>query len=256
MQMLLMNPRRRRKKGARSHRKARRSARPMSALQRKYFGGGKRRHRRASSRRAPIVIQANPSPRRRRHARRTARRSFRRNPIRMPSGSTLKASLGSITRMATSAAVQGAGAVAADVVMGYALKLMPDTMVAKVGSRYGTDGAVNPAYYGVKLGLATALGIGATMFLPGKMKGYAAKATEGALTVGAYEIFRLMLPANIALGYYSPARVAGSGVPSPAGRMGAYTGRRLAGYGAGSAQSFPAFIARPSDARVGEAPVR
>lgn len=256
--MLLMNPRKRR----RARKAARRARRPMTAKQLKYFG--KRRHRRSARRRssAPVVIHANPIRRRRsrRSAVAVARRRYRRNPIRMPSGSVIRASLGSVTRMATGAAVGGAGAVLADVSMGYLLQALPATLVAKVGTRYGADGAPNLAYYGVKLGMMTALGIAGSRFLPAKMRSYAAKATEGALTVGAYEMLRLMLPANIALGYYSAAPVVTGSAINPTGArrssLGAYTGRRaLAGMGGtyhGSAMNAD----MGTEGRVGEAAVR
>jgi len=124
-------------------------------------------------------------------------------------------------------------------------------MVLRVGSRYGADGSPNFAYYGVKLGGMVALGIAGARFLPGRMKGVAVRATEGALTVGAYEMMRLMLPANIALGYYSNAAISRG---TPVSRnLGAYSGRRLAGLGTSSGSSASG---SGLEARIGENTIR
>lgn len=257
--MLLLNPRRRRRKAASSHRKhKRRSRRRMTAKQLMYFG--KRRHRRSARggsrarrrvrRSRVVVVNANPI-RKRRHRRRGSvarHRRYRRNPISLPSG--MRASLGSIKRVATNAAIGGAGAVLTDIVMGYALKFAPDSLVARVGSRYGANGGPNWSYYAAKVPLAIALGVGGSMFLPGRMKGYAAQAAEGALTVAAYEILRLTLPANITMGYYNSARVVSGGVPQS--RLAAYTNRRLAGMGGGSPAGSLATTPGSRETRVGE----
>lgn len=250
--MLLMNPRRRKRKAKTSHR--RRARRAMTAKQLKYFGP---RRRRSSSRSRAVIVHANPIRRSRRRHAAVARRRFRRNPIRMSAmAGQLRASLPSIMHAGANALAGGAGAVGADIAMGQLLALLPASTVTSIGSRYDATGKPNLAYYGVKLGMTTLLGIAGAHFLPGKMKGYATKAATGALTVGAYEIMRLMLPAGIALGYYSASPVQSGGPVNPTGarntRLGAYTGRRLSGMGA----SFPAGSAMrhvpAKEMRIGE----
>lgn len=216
--MLLLNPRRRRK--ARKAKRSRRSRRPMTAKQLKFFGPRKARR----SRRRTITMHANPAPRRSRRSRRRSlgavTRRFRRNPI---SGTTIRASMGSITRSIGNAAVGAAGAVAVDVAMGQAGRFLP----ASVMARYNAAGGINPMYYVAKGGLALAVGILGAKFLPGKMKGIAAKAAEGSLTVQGYEVLRAMVPASVMLGFYSPARI--TSLPSNGmgrmGRVGAYLPR-------------------------------
>lgn len=266
--MLLMNPRRRRKKGARRA-ASRRRARKMTAKQLMYFGKGRRRSRRSarrSARRSPAVqvFASNPVRRRRRRSMASARRRYRRNPISLRgigSAVQLRASLGTVAKIAKNAAVGGAGAVLADVMMGNLLKVLPAGTIAAIGSRYSTDGNPNLAYYGTKLGLFTVGGILATNFLPARFKGFAAQAVEGAVTVGAYEMLRLMMPANVALGYYTSAQVLpGAGVNPQRRNLGAYvSSRRLAGLASsGSSAAADRFASiRPSkETRVGEGGVQ
>lgn len=258
--MLLLNPRRRKRKSKSARRRHRRGARRMTAKQLKYFGPRKaRRHSKRRARRRTITIQANPISRRsRRRVRRSAsraRRRYRRNPISASLGG-LRASLSSVQRVATNAAVGGAGAVATDLAYGALLRFMPDTLAQKIASRYGADGGVNFMYYAAKMGLAVGLGVAGSQFLPPKLRGYAAKGAEGALTVGAYEIMRLSMPVALSsrMGWYSTGRVAAGGSGIAQNRLSAYVGsRRLSGMGsslpAGSAFSGPV---NRADVRVGE----
>lgn len=256
MEMLLMNPRRRRRK-AKARRAGSRRRRKMSALQLKYFGkrrrsgsSSRRRARRHSSarrgKRSIVIMNANPSRRRsrRRSSVRSLRRRYRRNPI---SSGALRLSLASVLDVAKRAAVGGAGAVLTDIAYAQALSLAPDNVKAAIGSRYSDTGGANFMYYGAKLGLAVAIGVAGAKFLPGSLKRHAAQATEGALTVGAYEIIRLMMPASVALaaytarpsmgrlgrlGYMNPAAVAANPAERTlnARNLSAYTGaRRLSG---------------------------
>lgn len=221
--MLIGNPRRRRK--ARKARSRRRGHRKMTAKQLKYFGP--RRARRAApakrrrSRRSVIVARANPV--RRRSRRSYAGRRFRRNPI---GGAQVRASLGSVMGVAKNAAVGAAGAIAVDAVMAQAARFMPASMSA----RYDAQGNMNWGYYAAKGAIAVGVGVLGAKFLPGSLKRFAARSTEGSFTVMAYEIMRSVIPANM-LGFYSPARTAGT--VGRMGRMGAYLPRPASGGGMG-----------------------
>jgi hypothetical protein len=259
--MLLLNPRRR-KRRASSHRKHHKHHRRhrMTAKQLKYFGPRAHRKHHRKHRRSVVVVHANPHRRhhRRKHhaAHHRHHRRYRRNPIALPGG--MRASLSSIQKVAMNAAVGGAGAVLTDIVLGYVLKLLPASkgdgsqLIDQLGSRYSASGGPNWMYYAAKVPLAIALGVTGSMFLPGKMKGYAAQGAEGALTVAAYEILRLTMPASITMGYYSSAAVVSGGVSQS--RLAAYTARKLAGLGTSASGSGslnpPSFTGR--DIRVGE----
>lgn len=239
--LLLGNPRRRRRK-VRVHARKRRGRKRMSALQLKYFGKRRsRRHTRVRvrARRRSRTITLSPNPiRRRRRGRALARirRRFRRNPI---NGARITATTRSITNAITGAATGAAGAIAVDVLMGQASRFLPATMTA----RYNAQGGMNVPYYGVKIGLALGVGILGAQFLPGRMKGIAAKLAEGSLVVQGYEILRSFVPPALLLGYYNPATVTGaeslarrrsSGMRAYLPR-GSALGRLGASFGAGSA---------------------
>jgi hypothetical protein len=223
---LLLNPRRRRGKKKHHRRASSKRRRPMSALQKKYFGA--RRTRRVS-----------------RGVRVSSARSIvvRRNPI----GAGL---LGQIAEVGTNAAIGAVSAVAIDALMGQAARALP----AALASRYSQDGNLNAGYFATKAGLATALGVVGVMFLPRRARPFAARATEGALTVQGADLLRSVLPANLVLGYYNPARVAGRGTGMS--RLSAYTNvRRLPMRGLrGSFNSGPGV--NIADTRVGEGPIQ
>ena len=218
--LAVVNPsrRRRRRKASASRRRSRRR---MTAKQLKYFGPRKRR----AVRRRRRAMLANPigNPRRRR-----ARRSFRRNPIGAP-----RFRMGYITGAVQDAAVGAAGALATDLAMAQAARVLPATMT----SRANAEGGVNFGYYGAKLAIAVGLGVLGTQFLPGRMRQMAGKATAGALTVQAYELTRAMLPADLVLGYFTPAPLAGR-------RLGAYLSPQRRAAPALPAQSSPAARAK------------
>lgn len=211
--LLLLNPRRRRRKAKKAHRRARRK---MTAKQLKFFGP--RRSRRA---RRAVTVFANPSRRiRRRRAASVGRRRFRRNPIgvALPSGAAFfrSPSIGGAVRMVQNAAVGATGAVAVDIAMGQAIRFLPPMLA----SRYGAEGQMQPGYYLTKMALALGLGVIGTKFLPGALKGYAARAAEGSLTVQAYEIARAVIPSELfTLGYYNAARVVGGANALAGNRM-------------------------------------
>lgn len=150
------------------------------------------------------------------------------------------------------AAVGAGGALAVDAIMGQAARFLPPSLSA----RYTAAGGMNIGYYGTKLAIALALGIGGAKFAPGRFKATAARMAEGSLTVQAYEIGRALLPAAVTLGYYNPARIVAN--PQLAGMRGgvrAYLPSRIRGlrasFGAGSAGSGSRF----SEARIGEGSV-
>jgi hypothetical protein len=232
----------------------------MTAKQLLYFGLKRRRRHsrvrvRARRRSRTITMSPNPIRRaRRRGALARIRRRFRRNPI---NGTSIRATTSSITRAITGAATGAAGAIAVDVLMGQASRFLPATMTA----RYNAQGGMNVPYYGVKLGLALGVGILGAQFLPGRMKGMAAKLAEGSLVVQGYEILRSFVPPSILLGYYNPAVVASQDQLNAMRnrRMGAYLPRRSAmgrlgaSFGAGSAMYGTGFDTRED--RIGEGQV-
>lgn len=224
---LLLNPghRRRRKKRAAASKRHRRA---LSPLQQKYFG--KRRRKARSAARASTS---------------TSRTIVIRRVRSNPSGGLL----GELASIGTNAAIGAVSAVTVDAIMGQAARVLP----APMASRYGQDGNLNPVYFVTKAGLATALGVAGVMFLPRAARGFAARATEGALTVQGADLLRSVLPANLVLGYYNPARVAsrnGRGLS----RLGVYTNvRRLRGLRG----SFNSGVGVDmNDTRVGEGPIQ
>jgi hypothetical protein len=256
MLQLVSNPRRRKRRAGSAH-KRRKSHRRMTAKQLKYFGprkarrASRRTHRRSNR---AVVIHANPSRRRRSSKRRSARRSFRRNPI---SISALRPTMASVVRVAQNAAVGAVGAVGVDIAMAQAGRFLPASMSA----RYDAAGNMNYGYYLTKAGLAVALGIVGARFAPGRLKGIAARMTEGSLTVQGYDLLRSMLPASLTLGYYNPAAMAdaGSGLSRVSrlarlnrGGVGKYVslGRMGASFPAGSAFSGSSAEPRTGEGRV------
>lgn len=242
-QMLVFgNPRKRRK--ARKARKSRRSRRTMTAKQLLYFGP-KRRTRRA---RRSASLLANP--------RRRSRR-MRRNPISVGALRSGAASVGTVAKRAVTGA---AGAVVVDVVAGQVMPLLPPML----GQQYNADGTINFGYHATKAALAVGLGVAGRKFLPGALRGFAAQAAEGSLTVQAYGLMRAYLPATLTLGaYMNPARVVGGGVNGVrgvrgvrgVGRLGAYIRPGMAGMRGAVAHGSAFTGANLMDTRVGEGPV-
>lgn len=186
-----VNPRRRkRKSAARSGRRKHRSAAQRAATRRMLAAN-------RASRGGAVAVMGK---RRRRRS-----RAFRRNPgtavaRRYGGGGSLFAgvSTAGVTGLLKSGAVMGGGAVAVDIGMGYASKVLPETMVSPVN----TDGSANWGYFGAKTALALAVGIfGRRLPVIGR---YAPQMAEGALSVIAYQLLRPMVPASIAMGYLNP----------------------------------------------------
>lgn len=201
-QMLLINPRRRRK--AKANRRARR---PMTALQLKYFGKRRRNPMSANPhgrkrRRRPSASMSTSLHRSTRRARRTARNV----------GARIGFSLPALTSAAKVAATGAVGAVAADVLMGQAGKILPATWM----SRTNTDGSINWAYYGTKAAISVGMGVAAARLGGGRFGAFGKQAALGAITVQGYELLRMVLPADlVTLGYYNPGRIATGSVPAP-----------------------------------------
>lgn len=189
-EMLLINPRRRRKA---------RRANPVA----------KRRRVTARRKRNPMPAVAAPVfARRRRRMNPLARRRVmrrRRNPIggRMGTGMLMSA--------IREAFVGGAGSVAVDLAMGQINKYLPATFKTVPGS-VGAGDAVK-ALITVMLG----------HYLSGPTRGLSRKMAQGALTVQAANIVKSFVPATMAMGYASPARIV-PGVNTVGPNMGAYTG--------------------------------
>ena len=189
-EMLLINPRRRKARRANPIAKRRRVTRrrnPLAAVARRR----KRNPMPAVRRRNPIGL-----------ARRRVMR--RRNPIggRMGSGMLMAA--------IREAFVGGAGAVAVDLAMGQINKFLPATLKVTPGSLGAGDA--------VKALITVVLG----HYLSGPTRGLSRKMAMGALTVQSANIMKSFVPATMAMGYASPARIVrGTNTVGP--NMGAYT---------------------------------
>jgi len=175
-QLLLINPRKR-------HR------RRMSAKQRRYFGGGrKRRHYSKRRRRNPIrIVRVH----RRRHysKRRHYSRARRRNPSFRSIGR-------GVMPKVKDAAIGAAGALAVDVIMGYASSMLPATLTNPVSA----TGGLNPLYTLTKGGLAVLLGTFGRKLIGAN----AERMAEGSLTVTLYNALKTFMPAGLTLGYMNP----------------------------------------------------
>lgn len=192
-EMLLINPRRRRKTRraaattTRRRRVTRRRRNPMPAVARPLFARRRRTARRAN----PIA----------RMRRRTMRR---RNPIGGRMGT------GMIMAAIREAFVGGAGAVAVDLAMGQINRYLP----ASLKTVPGTVGAGDA----VKALITVTLG----HLLARPTRGLSRKMALGALTVQSANIMKSFVPATMAMGYASPARIV-RGVNTVGPNMGAYT---------------------------------
>lgn len=186
-EMLLINPRRRRKSGAK---KRRSNPTPAQRRARARFAA-MARGRAASARRAPARA-SNPigrSRRRRRSNPVVAYRRRRRNPIGGVSTS-------GVLNMLRDAAVQGAGAVALDIGVGYVTRMLPTSMQPTAGQ------------IGVGTIVRAALTAAAGQALSGVTRGLSRKAATGSLAVQMYHIAKSFVPASLPVGrvgYVSPA---------------------------------------------------
>lgn len=145
------------------------------------------------------MLAANAGKKRTRRARPAARVTRRSRRSR-----SVSVSRSGIVDLLKSGAIGGAGAVANDVLFGYAAKVLPDSMQSKVDA----TGGINLAHYAAKGALALGVGVFGAKVLP---RAVAVKLAEGALTVSAYEIMKSALPASLTtvsrVGYMNPARV-------------------------------------------------
>lgn len=183
-EMLLINPRARRKA-----RKAPRSAAQRRATA-KLVAMSRRRRRNPAPAAAPLAM----NPRRRR---KMARRS---NPIRMirrarRSNPAMRFSTAGLMAAVQQALVQGAGAVAFDIVHGQVQRFLPASLVPTPGS-IGIGDAVKAALT-VFIGSA----------LRGPTRGLSVKAATGALTVQAHSLIKTFVPSTLPLGYAAPGYV-------------------------------------------------
>lgn len=189
--MILVNPARRRRSAAPKRRRApaRRRRNPLDNLS----GFAARRRRRN-----PVALRrAGPVRRRRNPIAVVGRRRRRRNPIGGLNTSSLLA-------MFKDGAIGGAGAIGMDLLMGQLNSYLPITFQTVPGLPGVGDG--------VKAVLTALLGQG----LSRKTNGLSKKMAEGALAVQAHDIMRALLPASMAVGYYTPANlVTGSGRVGP-----------------------------------------
>lgn len=217
-QLMLLNPIKRRR-----HRVKSRKAPSAAQIRARAKFAAMARSRSRMRRRAPITI-ANPVRRKVRRAAPIARK-MRRTAHRIRSGlssARFGFSAGAILKNVQNAAVGGAGAVAVDMAMAQAARVLPESLT----SRYNSEGGINWSYYGTKILLATAAGVFGSRILPGRAKAFAVQGAQGSITVQAYEILRTFVPPS-QLGFYSPARIAGIRSSTPA-RLGAYTPARAA----------------------------
>lgn len=184
-EMLLINPRRRRKA-------VRKTARTV--IRRRRVSTRKKR----TNNPMPIVAARRRNP--------IARRVMRR---RNPAG---RMGAGMLMQAIREAFVGGVGSVAVDLAMGQINKVLPATLKVTPGSIGAGDA--------VKALATVALG----HFLSGPTRGLSRKMAQGALTVQAANIVKSFVPATMAMGYASPARIVnGSNTVGPNMGMGAYT---------------------------------
>jgi hypothetical protein len=122
-----------------------------------------------------------------------------------------------------SGATNGAGAVAVDVLFGYAKNVLPASLATPMNS----DGSTNWMYFAAKAALAVGVATAGRRFIPAKI---ANAMGEGALTVMSYQIVRGMLPSSIALGAYNPVPTMN---PARMAGMNAYAALPVANTGAG-----------------------
>ncbi len=213
-QVFMVNPaKRKRRAGAR--RKSSRKASPAQRAARARFAAMARARSSAPKRRRSI--KRNPAPALAGHRRRVRRISGVRRVRRNPSGGG-SLSLNGILRQAKAdvvdAAIGAAGAVGVDMLMGQAIKYLPDSAI----SRYTAEGKINFMYYLAKAGIAVGAGVVGAKFTSGSTRRYVAQGVKGSFTVMAYELARASLPADmIALGYYQPQAISAAG-QQPTGR--------------------------------------
>lgn len=197
--MLLVNPARRKRRNPTA-------AKRRPTVRRNPIANLARRRRRRNP--TNSLVSTNPVGRRRRRrnpiaglSRRRVMRRRRRNPIGGLNTSVLIA-------MFKDGAIGGAGAVGMDLLMGQLNNYLPITFQTVPGLPGVGDA--------VKAGITALLGQG----LSRQTKGLSRKMAEGALAVQAHDIIRALLPASMAVGYYTPAQlVQGSARVGPS-RMG------------------------------------
>lgn len=202
-QLLLINPRKRS-----SRRKPRTAAQRRATAKMLAANRSRRKGRNVNAR------ASNPAPavrRRRRNpiaAKSHSRR--RRNPIAASKQVSLSAN--SVMSLAKAGAVGAVGAVAVDVVYGYAQPYLPSAMQSPVDSA----GSINPLYYLAKGGMAVLVGV-----LGRKVTRHAGNMAQGSLTVTLHDAMKALMPSGISMGsvgYMSP------GAPvRNAPRLSAYT---------------------------------
>lgn len=220
-EMLLINPRRRKKRTFAESELDDPTTRPRrrrrkAAAKRK--PAAKRPRRKTTTRKAPVmarrrrrstVRRAAAAPRRRRStavrararlraltaARRAIGRARRMNPRRRRRNPAMLSTTGIMGAM-QQALVQGAGAVAFDVLHAQLARFMPASLQVTPG-QVGIGDAVK-AVATVMIGRA----------LRGPTRGLSMRAAQGALTVQAHQLIRGFVPAGMGLGYAGPAMIA------------------------------------------------
>jgi len=187
-EMLLINPRRRRK----ASRKAGRSAAQRAAT-RRLVAMNRRRRRNPVAPSAPMAM--NPRRRRRVARRRNPVTTMYRRRSTRRANPALRFSARGIMAAIQNALVQGAGAVAFDVIHGQVQRFLPAALVPVAG-KVGVGDLV-------KAGLTVLLG----QMLSGPTRGLSTKAATGALTVQAHQLIRSFVPSTLPLGYAGAGRV-------------------------------------------------
>jgi len=178
-EMILLNPRRRKRRASPAAATAtRRKRRRVTRSGRKVHGPSLLQFRDYRSR------HPNANPRRRRR---------RRNPIGTGGGS--RVSTGNIMSMLREAALGGAGALAADILMGQINPMLPPSLQ--------TDPTTVGAGDVVKAGITATLGL----MLSRATKGASKRMAIGALTTQVRDILSLNLPSTMTLGWTGPAKM-------------------------------------------------
>lgn len=193
------NPRKRKSRKARSPAQRAATAR-MLAANRARKGPARKARRSRRARRSVAVVST---------VRRVARRARRSLTARRSVSPSLRNMGGSVIGLAKAGAIGAGGALAADVVQGFANGFLPASMATKTNA----DGSPNYLNYAVKAGLTVAIA-----GLAGRVvsRSTAAQMATGSFTVMAYELLRPLaasvLPASMPLGWYAPGMTFKAGV--------------------------------------------
>lgn len=205
------NPRRRKARKGRSAAQRAATRRMLAANRARRTGSNPRRRARRKASSAATTV---------RRVRRTVNRKARRVSRHLSRPVSMRGLTGGAMGLLKTGAMGAGGALATDVAMGFVNGFLPATMSTKLNA----DGTVNYLNYAAKFGVVLGLRALASKALSHDT---ANRMATGSVTVMAYELLRPMvqnvLPASMALGWYSPAVTFKAGVkPGMAPGVGNY----------------------------------